>query len=135
MWLPLVCPLLGAWPTTQACALTGNRTSDPLVHRQVLNPLSHTSQAANLVLKHWSCPDNLDEKYASPTPKHSMGQKFLFGWFAIQDVKIECRTEGRTVSTEAQESVFVPEGVAQAHTRCFRLQPPPHTAENVDTWD
>ena len=30
--------------TTQACALTGNQTSDPLVHRPALNPLSHTSQ-------------------------------------------------------------------------------------------
>ena len=26
VWLPLVCPLLGTWPTTQACALTGNQT-------------------------------------------------------------------------------------------------------------
>ena len=32
------------WPTTQACALTGNRTSDSLVHRLVINPRSHTSQ-------------------------------------------------------------------------------------------
>ena len=31
--LPLTCPLLGTWPATQACALTGNPTSDPLVHR------------------------------------------------------------------------------------------------------
>ena len=38
-------PLLGPWPTTQASALTGNRTCDPLVCRPVLNPLSHTSQA------------------------------------------------------------------------------------------
>ena len=30
--LPLVCPLLGTWPATQACALTGNRTGDSLVH-------------------------------------------------------------------------------------------------------
>ena len=37
-------PLLGIWPATQACALTGNQTSDPLVCRPVLNPLSHTSQ-------------------------------------------------------------------------------------------
>ena len=44
VWLPLVHPLLGTWPTTQARALTGNRISDPLVHRPVLNPLSHTSQ-------------------------------------------------------------------------------------------
>ena len=44
VWLPLACPLLGTWPETQACALTGNRTSNPLVHRLALNPLSHTSQ-------------------------------------------------------------------------------------------
>ena len=37
-------PLVGTWPTTQACALTGNRTSDPLVCRLALNPLSYTSQ-------------------------------------------------------------------------------------------
>ena len=42
VWLPPVCPLLGTWPTTQACALTGNWTSDPLVCRPTLNPLSHT---------------------------------------------------------------------------------------------
>ena len=43
-------PLLRTWPATQACALTGNRTGDPLVHRLVLNPLSHTSQGRRLVL-------------------------------------------------------------------------------------
>ena len=42
--LPLTPPQLGTWPTTQACALTGNQTSNLLVHRPVLNPLSHTSQ-------------------------------------------------------------------------------------------
>ena len=44
MWLPLAYPQLGTWPATQACALTGNQTSDALVHRLELNPLSHTSQ-------------------------------------------------------------------------------------------
>ena len=44
VWLPLTRPLLGTWPETQACALTENWTSDPLLHRQALNPLSHTSQ-------------------------------------------------------------------------------------------
>ena len=44
VWLPLMCPLLGTWPATQACALTGNRTSSPLVCRLALNPLSYTSQ-------------------------------------------------------------------------------------------
>ena len=41
-------PLLGTWPATQACALTGNRTRDPLVCRWALNPLSHTSQGTSL---------------------------------------------------------------------------------------
>ena len=44
MQLTLTCPLLGTWPTTWACALTGNRTRDHLVCRLALNPLSHTSQ-------------------------------------------------------------------------------------------
>ena len=44
VWLPLMRPLLGTWPATQACALTGNQTQDPLVPRSALNPLSHTSQ-------------------------------------------------------------------------------------------
>ena len=42
--LSLANPQQGTWPTTQPCALTGNQTSDTLVHRPSLNPLSHTSQ-------------------------------------------------------------------------------------------
>ena len=37
-------PLLGTWPTTQACALTRNPTNNPLVCRLALSPLSDTSQ-------------------------------------------------------------------------------------------
>ena len=37
-------PPLGSWPASQACALTENRTGDPLVHRPAFNSLSHTSQ-------------------------------------------------------------------------------------------
>ena len=37
--------ILGTWPATQACALTGNRTSDPLIHRPAHNALSHASQS------------------------------------------------------------------------------------------
>ena len=51
VWLPLTHPLLGSWPATQACALTGNRTSDPLVHVPALNPLSHTSQGSASVIE------------------------------------------------------------------------------------
>ena len=36
---------LGTWPTTQACALAGNWTSNPSIHRLVLSLLSHTSWA------------------------------------------------------------------------------------------
>ena len=44
--LPLACSLQGTWPANQACALTGNRIDDPLVHRPALNPLRHTSQGS-----------------------------------------------------------------------------------------
>ena len=50
VWLPLTHPLLGTWPETQACSLTGNRTGDLLVHRPALNPLSYTSQGSILIL-------------------------------------------------------------------------------------
>ena len=36
VWLTLTRPLLGTWPTTQACALTGNRTGNPLIRRLAL---------------------------------------------------------------------------------------------------
>ena len=42
--LPLSCPQLGTWPTTQTYALTGDQTGDPSVCRLAFNPLSHTSQ-------------------------------------------------------------------------------------------
>ena len=48
MWLSLAQPLQGTWPVTQAWALTGNQTGDPVVHRLALNPLSHTSQEAGV---------------------------------------------------------------------------------------
>ena len=43
VWLPLTHPQPGTRPATQACALTGNRNSNPLVLRSALHPLSHTS--------------------------------------------------------------------------------------------
>ena len=50
VWLPLTCPLLGTWPVTQACALTGNQTGDPLAFWLALNPLSYTSQTLILLM-------------------------------------------------------------------------------------
>ena len=43
-WLPFTRLQLGTQPATQACALTGNQTSDLLDCRLVLSSLSHTSQ-------------------------------------------------------------------------------------------
>ena len=40
----LMLPQQGTWPTTQACALTGNGTGDPSICRPAVNPLSHTGQ-------------------------------------------------------------------------------------------
>ena len=51
VWLPLMHPLLRTWLETQACALTGNGTSNPLVGRLALNPLSHTSQGRTQLLR------------------------------------------------------------------------------------
>ena len=56
-----LCPQLRTWPATQACALTGNRTSGLQVFRVVLNPLSHTSQGIRTLTigynstLHWNC--------------------------------------------------------------------------------
>ena len=44
VWLPLKRAPLGTWPATQAGALAGNWTGDPLVCRTLLCPLSHISQ-------------------------------------------------------------------------------------------
>ena len=44
VWLPNMHPQLETWPGTQACALIGIRTSNPLVHKPTLSPLSHTNQ-------------------------------------------------------------------------------------------
>ena len=47
----LMHPLLETWPTTQACAPTGNRTSNHLVCRLALNPLSRTNQGLSFSQK------------------------------------------------------------------------------------
>ena len=38
-----------------ACPLTGNPTGDPLVCRQVLHPLRHTSQGWKWIFLKWMC--------------------------------------------------------------------------------
>ena len=48
LWLPLVYPLLGIWPTTQAFALDWESNWWPLVHRLAFNALCHSSQGRTL---------------------------------------------------------------------------------------
>ena len=51
VWLPLACAPLETWLATQSCALTGNRTYNPLVRSLTLNPLSYTSQSKASVFR------------------------------------------------------------------------------------
>ena len=44
-------PYWGPGPQPRHAPRLGNQTLDPLVHRLVLNPLSHTSQGLKLILK------------------------------------------------------------------------------------
>ena len=55
-------PQLGAWPTTQACALTGNQTGDPFVCRPALSPLSHTSSDTSQGHQNFSWPSNTETR-------------------------------------------------------------------------
>ena len=60
--------LLGTYPATQACALTGNWTFDPLVRSSTLNPLSYTSQAKTTVAfgeNCWDCKYTLSIRLSS----------------------------------------------------------------------
>ena len=67
VWLPVSCSLLGTWSATQACALTGNQTSDLLIHRPALSPLSHTGQGSTFFCAHFSMAfkKNLMEKLSA----------------------------------------------------------------------
>ena len=54
VWLPLRRPLLGTWPATQTCSLTGDQTGNPLLCRPALNALSHTSQEEMASFTSWN---------------------------------------------------------------------------------
>ena len=82
MWLSLACPLLGTWPKTQACAVTGNWTSDPLVY--VLNPLSHTSQGSNVLFFVF-----LNSIFCSP------------GWCGSVDCMLSCKPKGHWFDSQS----------------------------------
>ena len=76
VWLPLAHPALGAWPATQACALTGNQIGDSLVHRPALNPLSHTSRG-------------LTNFYSNVNYRHNVVQQIdLYNLFTLKNLKL-----------------------------------------------
>ena len=52
VWLLLTWPLLGTWPTTQACALPGNWTGGPLVHSMLSIHWAAPAKATNYF--YWS---------------------------------------------------------------------------------
>ena len=101
VWLPLPHPKPETWPTTQACVLTGNRTSDPLVHRPALNPLSHTSQGksysflkAHLSLGHFPCVLHSHPQGVSHTILGLLLHPVLFiSWHRPQDIGNVCLGE------------------------------------------
>ena len=47
VWLPLKCPILGTWPTTQVCALDWKSNWQHFGSQPTLNPVSYTSQGTN----------------------------------------------------------------------------------------
>ena len=107
--LPLAHPQLGTPPATQACSLTGNRTSNLLVHRPVLNPLSHTSQGNKCSFKR----------------DISRGRCGSVGWSIIP------WTKGSQVQllvgahTQAADSTPAQDACERATNRCFSLHPTP----------
>ena len=76
VWLPFVHPLLGTWLTTQACALTRNRTDDPSACSPALNPLSHTSQGCSPIFN--SFPHTLPAGAWTPHPVFGESQREQF---------------------------------------------------------
>ena len=111
--LPLMCPLLGAWPATQACALTGNETDDPLFPRSVLNPLSHTSQGSCGFLKKFYSfifrergreGEREGEKLHQSVASHALPTGDLAGNPGMcPDWKSNCQPFGLQASTQSAE--------------------------------
>ena len=87
VWLPLTHPLVGTLPATQACFLTGNWTSDPLVCRPALNPLSHTNQGQTFLIT--GMEEVLQETGSLVQYSQTFCQKyFLFFFFLITVVTL-----------------------------------------------
>ena len=91
MWLPLKRPLLGTWPKTQAGALNGNQTVNPLIRRSELNPLSHTSQGRNLKIIYVAYIIFLLNKtalHALPRYSTNLFNKYLLNSFYVSGTRL-----------------------------------------------
>ena len=97
VWLPLMRPLLGTWPATQACSLTGNLTvtlwvtGPRLVHWGV-----HTSQGC-----YFSNSTNWEVYYTSWRQKlaMSLGKKQCWGW-------MHSKSQGALLSSKMEGWIF-----------------------------
>ena len=49
LWLPLVDPQVGTWPTAQTYTVTRSQTSNLMICKLTLSPLSHTSQSNSIL--------------------------------------------------------------------------------------
>ena len=81
--LPLTRTQPRTWSATQACALTGNRTGDPLAHRPALSPLSHPSSSAHSLFLISHCPSRVScPKWVLPKVSpwdRNLAANILFG--------------------------------------------------------
>ena len=76
-------PRTGDPAYNRACALTGNPTGDPLVHRAALSPLSRTSQGSAFHYKTISMQVcNITTSHSS-TPYHIRGELFKLKLYII----------------------------------------------------
>ena len=82
--LPSMCPLLGTWLTTQACAPNGNQTGDPFVCRLAFNSLSNISQGWP-VFWHFAW-----HKYATLAFSPSICLEYFFLTLHFQSVQVFC---------------------------------------------
>ena len=91
--LPLTWPPLGTWPATQACALTGNRTGNPLVH----SPCSI----------HWAiyarhCPQFLSPQVLErKRPSHWPAGSYYSPWFNYPRFSGKVRAEFHDTSASS----------------------------------
>ena len=129
VWLPFRHPLLGTWPATQACALTGDRTSDPLGHRLALNPLSHTSQGPGCYFqghKQLQVVEHQWSRLGSP----EVGTLSLWAWAQHQHSFHPEEDKRPPHAQQVLASVGLGEGISSVSTRTHLL-PAAQTQENV----